>query len=136
MCNSERMTSTPDSATAKMALGIARDTALTLAKGPAATGFVVTRKGVSMLRSRRAQQRAGGSNLQVSQAKRQKSSRFATGRRAGLILALSIVAAAAVAFSRSRRTEVPPPAAQPPGLGTPSTNGHHAAATSPGSTQV
>ena len=43
------MTSTPDSATAKKALGIARDTALTLAKGPAATGFVVTRKGVSVL---------------------------------------------------------------------------------------
>ncbi|MBY6687907.1 hypothetical protein HQ305_03810 [Rhodococcus sp. BP-149] len=119
------MTSTPDSATAKKALGIARDTALTLAKGPAATGFVVTRKGVSVLRSRRAQQRAARP-APVRAAAPVRRGRFVPGRRAGVIGLLGLLGAGAVAFSRSRRTELPPPAAEPPSLGTPTTNGHQA----------
>ncbi|KIQ19363.1 hypothetical protein [Rhodococcus sp. MEB064] len=123
------MTSTPDTAIAKKALGIARDTALTLAKGPAATGFVVTRKGVSILRSRRAQQRAGRPSVPAPARKDRR--RFAAARRAGLVGLLVLAGAGAVAFSRARRTELPPPAAEPPSLGTPgsngtaSSNGHH-----------
>lgn len=117
------MTPTPDRATTKKALGIAREVALTLAKGPAATGFIVTKKGVSTVRARRADRRSTTPTALVSSpgAGRERS----RGRRFSTVLVVALaLAAGAVAFSRARRTELPPPAAEPPRLGAPSTNGH------------
>lgn len=127
------MTTTPDTATAKKALGLARDTALTLAKGPAATGFVVTRKGVSVLRERRARSRAESvgvpepRRLATAATKESRRRRLVPGRRVALVALLALAGAGVAAVLSSRRTEVPPPAAAPPGLGTPNTNGHHGA---------
>ncbi|MBY6363980.1 hypothetical protein [Rhodococcoides corynebacterioides] len=116
------MTTAPDRATAKKALGIARETATTLAKGPAATGFVVTRKGVQVLRARRARAREdGGVSTPVRAprpARRRRSGRSRV-LRIGVLGLVAAAAAGALAAARSRRTELPPPAAEPPRLDTP-----------------
>ncbi len=116
------MTTAPDRATAKKALGLARETATTLAKGPAATGFVVTRKGVQVLRARRARAREDGAGPTPARAPRPTRRSRRSGRsrvvRWGL-LGLAVAVAAGAAAARSRRTELPPPAAEPPRLDTP-----------------
>ncbi|WP_261773639.1 hypothetical protein [Rhodococcoides corynebacterioides] len=116
------MTTAPDRATAKKALGIARETATTLAKGPAATGFVVTRKGVQVLRARRARAREdGGVSTPVRAPRTTRRSGRSRVLRLGLLGLVAAAAAGAIAAARSRRTELPPPAAEPPRLDTPVT---------------
>ena len=122
MCEGEGMTTAPDRATAKKALGIARETATTLAKGPAATGFVVTRKGVQVLRARRARARdesAASAPVRAPRPARRRRSGRSRVVRWGLLGLVAAAAAGALAAARSRRTELPPPAAEPPRLDTP-----------------
>ena len=113
------MTPTVDKATVKKALGMTGSAATTLAKGPAATGFFVARRGVKELRSRRAARRVDAP-LPVRGRSRGTSTPV-------VVVAVLVAVAAAVAFARTRRREVPPITDAPPSLNAPqapaSTNG-------------
>ncbi|MGU3436313.1 hypothetical protein ACNHUS_25255 [Actinomycetes bacterium M1A6_2h] len=108
------MTPTVDTKTVKTALGFAQEAALTLAKGPAATGFVVTKKGAGALRDRRKARKA---------AQPQTSRRITPVRALAVVGGVVLVTAGAAVVGRLRGRELPPVADAPPSLGTPSTNG-------------